>query len=333
MKQKSLLTSLLLILGLGAYTALNTSYSSGFSGYTSSCGCHGGANAATTVAVNGLPTFYTPSAAYPITVTITNTMNNQAGFQVQTNIGTLTTTDADVTIQSGNMSAGHNKRKSMVSNTATFNLTWTAPATGGTAATFNAVGNAVNGSGTGGDMWNSAAATNVALPVNFTNVKAQKFADHVLVTFETEREENVNHFEIERSANGNDFKLLTTIYTIGSDSYSFKDIENSNETYYRIKEVSNDGEKFYSKIVRTSTSINTTTIKIYPTLIDQTIKISGVDFNSDLEFALFDLKGSKVFSSDITNNEISIPAILSGNYIATISSKNDILKFEKVFIK
>lgn len=336
MKQKSLLTTLLLIIGLGAYTVLNTSYSSGFGSYQSNCNCHGGATGATTVAINA-PTFYTPGASYPVTVTVTNTSTvlNQAGFQVQTNIGTLSSTDPDVTIQGGNMSAGHNKRKAMVSNTATFNLTWTAPNPGGSAATFNAVGNAVNGSGTGGDQWNSAPSSNIALPVNFTNVTAKQLESHILIDFETSSEINVQSYSIERSLNGNNFETIGTLSPNGEATYSYRDFTAKQGAlyYYRIKESSLDNVSMYSKVVKAIAN-SKNDVLIYPTIIEgNSISIAGIDLKNQLNITLYNTLGGTIFSQNLTSNVVEIPNLTTGFYFVAIKQNGTLLKSQKVFRK
>ena len=335
MKQKSLLTTLLLLVGLGAYTVLNTSYSTGFGSYQSSCSCHGSATGSTTVAINA-PTFYSPGVSYPISVTVTNTTLNLAGFQIQTNIGTLTSTDPDVNIQTGSLSAGHNKRKSMVGNTATFNLTWTAPTVGGTAATFNSVGNAVNGSGTAGDQWNSAPSSNVALPVSFTNVSAKQLQSHVLVRFETSSEENIKSFEIERGLDGNNFASISQLDPSGAGTYEYKDFQATDgiQYYYRIKETSNNNEVAYSQVVRAA-AISGNTIKIYPTVLENNqLTISGIDTKDNLEVALFDLFGRKMFSGNLESNVVTIPNNLNtAYYFVAIYQDQQVIHAQKVFVK
>lgn len=333
MKKRSLLTTLILLIGLGTYTVLNTSYSTGFPSYQSACSCHGAANAATTVAINA-PTFYTPGASYPVTVTVTNTTLTQAGFQIQTNIGTLSSTDPDVTIQAGGMSAGHNKRKSMVANVATFSLTWTAPTPGGTAATFNAVGNAVDGVGTGNDQWNSAPSSNVALPVSFTNVVAKYFGSHVSVSFETSSEENVRSFEIERSLDANTFNTVSEIIPNGAGTYEYKDYELAQgaQYYYRIKETSLNEEVAYSNVVRALTETNN--IQMYPTVLENNLlTISGVDTKENLEVEMFDQFGRKVFSQALESNVVNLPSVNSGYYFVAIYENRQAIHAQKIFVK
>lgn len=335
MKTKSLLTTLLLIVGLGSYTVLNTSYSGGFPSYQGNCNCHGGANSATTVTVNGLPSFYAAGQIYPITVTVSNSTQPFAGFQIQTNVGTLTTTDPGVTIQGGALSAGHNSRKAIISGTATFSLTWTAPTPGGAAVNFNAVGNAVNGSGTGGDAWNAAATTNLALPVKFTKLSALQNDQQIDISFEAIDYQNVKHFEVEKSFDGISFNTISTLEPRATNQYAATDFETTlNKThFYRIKEVSVDGAIFYSEVA----AVNFVTDKnviVYPTEIyDNTLNISGVDLQENNTLIVSDFLGRKVLQQKIEAQKVQLPTLNQGIYFVTILENNHVLKTQKIIVR
>jgi hypothetical protein len=337
MKKKSLLSSILLIVGLGFYTMLNTSYSSGFTSYRTTCGsCHGSANAATTVSVNGLPTFYSPSTAYPFTVTVTNNTKVSAGFQVQANIGTISTTEAGIIVYGNNRSAGHNARRTLSSGTATFNMTWTSPAVAGTAANFTAVGNAVNNAnGSGGDIWNNAPSTVVPLQVHFGEISAQQFDNHTLLSFVTEYEENIKIFKIERGTDGTNFTEISEVTPTGVGNYEYKDYtaEKNKIHYYRIKDISNDLVESYSAVVKTNSTTNSLNeISVHPTLISENgaLQVNGLKSNSKAQFELFDFAGRKIFSSDIAGNTVQLTSLPIGNYFAVISQNNTVKKVQKI---
>jgi|GEM_PF-1768009 len=340
MKKKSLLSSLLLIVGLGFYTIINSANSGGFGSYRTTCGgCHGSANAATTVSVNGLPTFYTPNTAYPFTVTVTNSSQVAAGFQVQSNIGTISTTEAGIIVYGNNRSAGHNSSRNLVGGTATFNMTWTAPSMSGTAASFTALGNAVNNnSSTSGDTWNNAPSTLVPLQVHFGEISAKQFDTYTLLSFVTEYEENIKRFEIERGTDGTNFTKISELSPNGVGSYQFKDYSAEKGTihYYRIKEISNDLIESYSAVVKTNSSTQAVNeISLYPSLLNQngSITINGLEPNSKSQFELFDLAGRRIFSSEIKGNTIQLSNAPAGNYFAVIRQNKMVIKVQKVSLQ
>ncbi len=335
MKQKSLLTSLLLFIGLGAYTILNTSNSSGFSSFQGSCGgCHGGSNAATSVSISGLPSFYSLSTAYPISVTVTNASMNGAGFQLQTNIGTLSTADPGININTGGLAASHNTKK-LGTGSVTFNLTWTSPSTGSTPVTLNAVGNAARAGGFSNAQWNTAT-TNVALPVRFTEVVAKQMQTHVLVRFETRSEKHVKSFEIEKGTDGHNFKTIGTIKPSGDGTYEYKDYSTTNgaQYYYRIKEVSQNEAVTFSQVVKVSLVSKQDQIAIYPTVIEHnSLTITGLDNTTGTNIVMFDLFGRKVFSTKLESNQVDIEKLNTGYYVIAVYRNQQPLHAQKVYIK
>lgn len=109
-----------------------------------------------------------------------------------------------------------------------------------------------------------------ALPLQFLSFTAQKCNhNQVCLNWKTENEQNVSHFEIEKSTDGSKF------YRIGSEPahnqlqnlYSFKDNENTGtdtKVYYRIRQVDKDGRATYSSIL--VISVDEKGISIYPTV-------------------------------------------------------------------
>lgn len=159
MKSK-LLFQLLLLTGLGIiHVTLSSDVGGKYNGGTSCGSCHGNKNTATTVALNGLPTTFTPGQTYTLNFTVANSTNSLAGFNIQVSGGTFTAGSGSKVNGTKNQIT-HTAPMSAVSGVSTFNFSWTAPATT-TAVTFNAVGNAVNGNNNddSGDQWNTLSTS------------------------------------------------------------------------------------------------------------------------------------------------------------------------------
>ncbi|MEO6690734.1 MAG: hypothetical protein ABIO44_00200 [Saprospiraceae bacterium] len=86
---------------------------------------------------------------------------------------------------------------------------------------------------------------------------ARNESDAILLEWKTGIEDNLNRFEIERSAgNQNNFILMGSLMAIGNNSYYFFRDEvarqNPAETpiyYYRLKMVNNNGSASYSQTI------------------------------------------------------------------------------------
>ena len=88
------------------------------------------------------------------------------------------------------------------------------------------------------------------LPVTFIGFSARKTTGGTELTWKVGGEENVNRYEVERSADGRNFTLVTSIPSGKRDTYSYTDPTAASTVYYRIKNVDNDGKYKYSSVAR-----------------------------------------------------------------------------------
>lgn len=338
MKTKSLFSSLLLIVSLGAYTVLNTSYSGGFGSYsnTACVSCHGTSNPGTTMTIDNLPSVYTLGQTYPISVTVNNPSMIIAGFQLRTNVGTFGNLGSGVSLYSDNRSVGHSFPQAMSGGSAVFTLDWTAPTTGSTAANFAAQGLGANGnSSNSGDGGALVTVSNISLPVTFIDISATAKANSIAVNFETKDEENVRSFELERSIDGINFKTIETILSKGSSTYSVEDfsVDKARMYYYRINEISNDNKSTISNVVTAKLLKEKENISIYPSLVTNgKIFIAGLtDENATL--SLYNLVGKRLQYIKNVSSEIELIPLHSGIYIALIETESGINAIQKIQIQ
>jgi hypothetical protein len=111
---------------------------------------------------------------------------------------------------------------------------------------------------TNGDL--SAAA----LPVNFMGFDARKASSGVQITWKVAGEENVNHYEVERSLDGRNFTSIASVATDKKDTYTYFDATSNGTVYYRIKNVDNDGKFKYSTIARLVNGKSEIVLKAFP---------------------------------------------------------------------
>ena len=91
------------------------------------------------------------------------------------------------------------------------------------------------------------------LPVTFVNFYVAVENEKVKIVWSTATETNNNHFEIERSFDGLNWSTLTIIAAVGNSNaiinYSYTDKKpNAAVTYYRIKQVDQDGGVTYTSV-------------------------------------------------------------------------------------
>ena len=124
-----------------------------------------------------------------------------------------------------------------------------------------------------------------ALPVSFSRFTATRNDTRVLLKWQTPNESNNRLFEVQRRTTRNDFETISSIPTKAANgnsstllSYEYEDLNNfKGSSYYRIRQVDNDGKSTYSQI-RVITNIAGDKILVYPN--PSTNGTVSVTFNS-----------------------------------------------------
>ena len=111
--------------------------------------------------------------------------------------------------------------------------------------------------------------TGGALAVMFTSVKAYQKNSGIQVDWNVSTENSVNHYEIEKSQNGQQFEKAGDISpkanNYSSQSYKWFDPNaGSGNNYYRIKSVCNTGSISYSLVVNVAIVGGKESISVYP---------------------------------------------------------------------
>ncbi|MEI6948012.1 hypothetical protein V9K67_12515 [Paraflavisolibacter sp. H34] len=120
--------------------------------------------------------------------------------------------------------------------------------------------------------WRNAAFQLAAtvLPVRFLSVKAVLAGRNALVSWMVADEQNVLHYEVERSTNGTSFTVAGTVPYDSARSavkeYRFEDARFPGvRTWYRIRQVDIDGRYMYSAVVSLDPGAGLTTgLEVYP---------------------------------------------------------------------
>ena len=176
----------------------------------------------------------------------------------------------------------------------------------------------------------------VPLPIDWVSFQAKiNVNNHVFLNWITNRETNNDHFEIEKSPDGKEFQrigIVNATHNNRLNDYQFVDEKmNDGSNYYRIKQVDEDGNFAYSKIVsiynRTETTVN-----IFPNPASNKLHIT-LPTNSQV-LNIYSVTGVKLQSIVVAGLErIDLPInnLVNSNYIVEILTKNN--KFVKTFTK
>ncbi len=186
--------------------------------------------------------------------------------------------------------------------------------------------------------------TNYTLPLTWLNVYADKQINgSVSLSWLVASLVNTNSFQIERLV-GNDFVAIGTKASIdgaGKQLYSFIDNKASNGTnYYRIKQIDNNGDFTYSKIVSVSL-LTEKDWEVYPNPATEESPLFRLIVKEDvssLSFKLYNSSGNTIVektsetvkkgSEIVINNEV----LASGFYILEVN-QNGIRRAKKLIVK
>jgi hypothetical protein len=185
----------------------------------------------------------------------------------------------------------------------------------------------------------------VALPVTLTRFDAKLDNMGSELNWSTVTEDNLNRFEICRSANGQDFYPIGTVNATANSNeatdYNFTDntvsAAGAAVVYYRLKMVDNNGKYVWSNIttVKTNGSVKATTVTVYP---NPTADFVNVNMNAETEagqISIVDAFGKTVQTemTQMNNNvQFDVRNLQNGIYFVQISN-NDGSTTSSKFIK
>ncbi|MFZ1530145.1 MAG: T9SS type A sorting domain-containing protein [Ferruginibacter sp.] len=127
----------------------------------------------------------------------------------------------------------------------------------------------------GDELW--VANNLVTLPLHFISFSAQKCNNNVCLQWETAHEQNVSHFEIERSEDGINFTRINNEPAKNKSVNNYSTIDNrlpagKSSLYYRLKQVDTNGKSGFSTVETIKLS-NSGQISIYPNPVKDVINI------------------------------------------------------------
>ena len=171
------------------------------------------------------------------------------------------------------------------------------------------------------------------MPVNLTSFTAKLENKNVILNWSTTQEKDFNHFLIERSVDGKEFKQAALVFADDngqmSKEYGYKDALNNISkgiVYYRLKMVDIDGKFKYSstRVIRLDEQTNQTSIAAYPNPAKNDLRITIPNSWQDQKvvFDLYNVNGQIV--KHIVNSRagqtenLNVADIAEGLYIVKV---------------
>jgi trimeric autotransporter adhesin len=197
----------------------------------------------------------------------------------------------------------------------------------------------------GRELWVATIPADAPLPLTLVDIKGQLSGNDGLLTWKTVSEENVSHFEIERSTDNRRYSTIgskAAANSSGVNNYSFTDFGVADFTtpvvFYRLKMKDIDGKSVYSKVIAINLKNMQAVVMLYPNPVKQstTLMISVLK-KEKLTYSIIDQQGRVVSQQNIVANEgsnlvsIETTGLSTGSYTISITGtvSNTQLKFIK----
>lgn len=188
----------------------------------------------------------------------------------------------------------------------------------------------------------------LALPVKYRSFDAIANNNVVKLNWITENEINHNHFEVERSFDGSNFKTMALVldgFSAGSGSKSYVYNDNSaeladvNVVYYRLKQVDMDGRFSYSNILAVRMqAVSGVKMQVSPNPFVENLNVRFASNESGVaQVQLLTINGQKVQVQQATigkgTNTIQVQGISrlnAGMYIAQLVVNGVVVDNQKI---
>lgn len=171
------------------------------------------------------------------------------------------------------------------------------------------------------------------LPVELTSFSAEKKQNGVQLTWITNSERNNDYFTIERSTNGENWDVISTIQGAGNSSiitsYSIIDLNPAiGENYYRLSQTDYDGTiTIFEELAFVAFENSATQLTVYPNPCTQTIRISD-ELKKNEKWFILDITGKIIASQEtqLENITINVEYLQAGNYFLLVVKENETIR-------
>jgi hypothetical protein len=179
----------------------------------------------------------------------------------------------------------------------------------------------------------------VLLPLKLIGFDGKRTIENISITWSSLNEVDVEKFVIERSLNGSDFTVVSTVTaadrSTGQTDYYYTDkdpdvLTRPEKIYYRLKMYDKDGEFTYSKIITISPFAGNSQFKVYPNPVHGSIIYLQINeiFGLKMEIKIEDISGRLHNKYMVTGNNsnrnvpVDVSRLSSGVYRLKVKTSN-----------
>lgn len=201
---------------------------------------------------------------------------------------------------------------------------------------------AIDGTSGSNCKYSLSATNSVPLPVYIKYFIGWKTSTSNMLEWVSLEELNNDHYEIQRSGDGQDFSTIGRIkgemMSSSEKTYRFEDPHPPIKCFYRLKQVDIDNhEKIFKTIEITRTELPYVQLSFQNPIMENLQLNLQTNFTGQAELRIISLNGTIMFGKTITYNKgdntllTNLSSLSAGKYILSIEGKN--IKSAKTLIK
>jgi Secretion system C-terminal sorting domain len=177
------------------------------------------------------------------------------------------------------------------------------------------------------------------IPVELSNLNAKAVNNTVKLNWSTASERNSGYFDIERSANGQDWSKIGQVKANGTTNnvskYAFADESPlATVNYYRLKQVDMDGKSSNSPTVSVNFKANGKQLSVFPNPANDRLNLVSDRFDTEgVTAEIYDLAGRLVQSTTSNTTQLDISRLTSGLYQLRLLDKTGATINQARFVK
>lgn len=173
------------------------------------------------------------------------------------------------------------------------------------------------------------------LPLSWGNVNAYRQNKKIMISWVTMQEQNVSHFELERSIDGVNWQ--TAIANIPSKNelsvnrYEQTDTYTTEKVFYRIKQFNMDAHYNYSPVILVLAEKSLDKIVLYPDPIGSIFRLTNINPDKIKQISLLNMNGTLLKSWRNFQSYFDVQHITPGMYVLRIETTDGVqnIKFHK----
>ena len=147
------------------------------------------------------------------------------------------------------------------------------------------------------------------LPVTFTSITAVRKNNDAEIKWNVATESNLLAYELQRSADGLNFKTIATVSPKGNNGSAQNYVQTDNNTlsgnnFYRVKSVDVDGKQTFSKVVLVTMNKANPSVKVFPNPIKDYRIVLQL---SDLDRGIYNLQLIHMNGRKVAERQIEYP--------------------------